>query len=237
MKRHHKNPIQREYHALSIRTRNDIHLAMYVNAHAAIASQVSSHELEIYKNGIKERQWRNKYSISALKQRQRGANKTFSLGTMSSGGCLDTIAAIREGFRPIWGTEICEKKRALWRNLTNTRDLGDTFAVEWENEETPDLIISGQNCMDYSHSGTQTGEDGKTGWAFVKQTEELNKLQPNAICLEMVDNAINVHNGREVRKVITELEKNYIYNKTQNNTNSRAWRRKQPNTTIHSRHS
>ena len=50
-------------------------------------------------------------------------------GVFSSGGCLDTLAAIRSGFTPVWGTEICERKRYMWRDLTRTRDLGSTWDV------------------------------------------------------------------------------------------------------------
>ena len=92
---------------------------------------------------------------------QRRSNKHqpgFSVGVFSSGGCLDTLAAIRAGFTPVWGTEICERKRAMWRDLTRTRDLGSTWDVNWEDQVVPDMIISGTPCIDFSSSGGCMGE-------------------------------------------------------------------------------
>jgi len=45
---------------------------------------------------------------------------------------------------------------------------------------------------------------------FVKQTELIMDRQPWAVCLEISDNAVNVNDGREVRKVQSALEVAYV---------------------------
>ena len=95
----------------------------------------------------------------------------YTVGVFASGGLLDTIASIRAGFRPVWGTEICHRKRTLWHKLTGTQDLGDTLQVDWSNQTVPDCLISGMPCTDYSSSGSRTGEDGDTGHLYVDQCD------------------------------------------------------------------
>ena len=121
-------------------------------------------------------QSRNKQSMYKLQRDNRSPTKRerkYTVGVFCSGGCLDTIAAMRCGFRPVWGTEVCHRKRALWSSLTGTPDLGDTFSVRWNYQTIPDFIQSGQPCMDYSSSGSKKGEFGPTGYMFVKQCEQL----------------------------------------------------------------
>lgn len=134
-------------------------------------------------------------------------------GTFSSGGCLDAIASMLTGFKPLWGTEICERKRAAWHDLTDTPDMGDTYAVQWDHMPTPDIIWSGQTCVDYSLSGPRTGADGETGWMFVEQVKPIMKLQPKAVIIEMVANALNINGGREVRQVCEALSRAYHVHK------------------------
>ena len=132
-----------------------------------------------------------------------------TLGTLASGGCIDTIAAIQTGLLPIWGTEVCERKRALWRRLTRSPDLGDTFQVRWDDKPRPNVIWSGQPCMDYSLSGSRQGAQGDTGWMFQEQTDVLLRVHPDIFVLEMVANAVNVNHGAEVNYVMDRMSSQY----------------------------
>ena len=136
----------------------------------------------------------------------------YSVGTFCSGGCLDTLAAIRAGFTPVWGTEICERKRAMWRSLTHSRDLGSTEDVDWSNQIVPDMIISGTPCTDFSPSGTCQGEYGPTGWMFEAQADHFLLMQPNSFCIEMVDNAVRVNGGRALASLLSKLREKYEVN-------------------------
>ena len=134
---------------------------------------------------------------------------TYSVGTFCSGGCLDTLAAIRAGFVPIWGTEICERKRAMWRSLTHTEDLGSTWDVDWSNQLVPDMLISGTPCTDFAPSGTCRGEYGPTGWMFEAQAAPILLMQPNSFCIEMVENAVRVNGGRALSSLLNKLKEKY----------------------------
>ena len=70
---------------------------------------------------------------------------------------------------------------------------------DWGSVYTPNVLWSGQTCVDYSLSGPRTGSNGKTGWMFVEQTRPIIELQPDSVVLEMVANATRINGGREVR--------------------------------------
>ena len=72
--------------------------------------------------------------------------------------------------QPVWGTEVCEDKRALWRLITDCPDLGDTFEATLDKPMRPNVLWSGQPCMDYSLSGSRKGHHGKTGWMLGNPT-------------------------------------------------------------------
>ena len=148
--------ITREMHPERIAARHDIGCCMALHVAAAISSRNPDFK------------WREQLPIETARSFCRSPISTGpTVGVFSSGGCLDTLAAIRSGFKPIWGTEVDERMRTLWGHLTGTPDLGDTFSVDWESQPTPDLLISGSPCTNFSSSGNQLGDEGDTGWMFV----------------------------------------------------------------------
>ena len=54
------------------------------------------------------RRWREQLTIDDFKEicHTRDSSK-FTIAVMCSGGLICTQAAVRAGFQPIWGTEIC----------------------------------------------------------------------------------------------------------------------------------
>ena len=177
---------------------------------AAATSSLTAQGSDI---GAKLQEWRDRVPISTLmkfKQVKTIAKIClFSCVILAAGGLLDTVAAMRSGFFPIWGTELCEKQRAMWKTLTNTPIYPDTFG-NLPNSYRPTYIKSGQPCPDYTINGVNNrpyshGRDGDTGWMFTSQVEVIKRQNPRAFCLEMTSNAINVHGGSEVDEVITSL--------------------------------
>ena len=138
------------------------------------------------------------------------ASCRFTVAVLCSGGCLDTLAAMRCGVVLIWSTETNVAKAAMWCDLTKSVSLGDTFCEAVLIAERPDYLKSGQPCPDYSFASSQRGEDGATGWMFTKQVEIIKAVLPRCFCLEISDNAVNVNGGREVRKVKAQLGVRYI---------------------------
>ena len=161
------------------------------------------------------KRWREAFTIDDAKQ--QNSKGRFTVAVLFSGGCIDTLAAIRTGFQPIWGTEICESQRRMWTDLTQSPSIGDTFQ-NFDNLQkskinlmpTSDYLTSGAPCPDFSLSGSGSGKDGETGWMYVAQVELFLLKQSKVIRLEMSANALEINDGKEVQQVITKLQT--IYN-------------------------
>jgi len=186
-------PISREMHVdrLAIRT-----LITTVLAFNCMIAEASMHERE-------QRQ------IESLRMATRIKEPAYTFSSFSSGGCLDAIASMACGLAPLWGTEICEKKRRMWSHLTSTPDMGDTYQQDWKDTPVPDILWSGQVCVDYSLSGPRTGSNGKTGWMFLAQKYPILQMQPNAVIIEMVANVVNIHDGMELRHLKESIGDKY----------------------------
>jgi site-specific DNA-cytosine methylase len=122
------------------------------------------------------KRWREAFTIDKAKQQTSKGRSTVAV--LFSGGCIDTLAAIRSGFQPIWGTEICEAQQRMWTDLTQSPTIGDTFQnfnnlqkSKINSMPTPDYLTSGSPCPDFSLSGSKSGKDGETGWMYVAQAE------------------------------------------------------------------
>ena len=150
-------------------------------------------------------EWRESLTLIQAKQACRRISNSYSCGVLCSGGCLDTLAAIRSGFVPIWGTEIEPVMKTMWSDLTGTASLGDTFAVDWSQQRRPSCIFSGQPCPDFSLSGSKKGVYGSTGWQYVAQCDVILKVHPHSFVLEMVANVMDVDNGNAVGEIYDKL--------------------------------
>ena len=154
--------------------------------------------------------WRNTHSIQDIKNTARAEQTRPTVAILSSGGCIDLIAAVKASFKPIWSTEINKSQQLMWEDLTGTVCYGDTFKQDYSKIQSPDYLTSGQPCIDYANSGSCDGDEGETGWMFTEQTTIILQLQPKAFRLEISDNAINVHDGREVMEVVNTLKQQYV---------------------------
>ena len=156
--------------------------------------------------------WRNDFTVAKAKARCRKVRKSYSVGVLSSGGLLCTMAAIRNGFTPKWGTEIDPKLATLWTKVTGTACLGDTFKYEFDKKDDVVYLKSGQPCPDFSSShegGAPPGSAGNTGWQFVAQCDVIKKIRPKVFLIEMVANALKVNDGIEVDGVVDSMSQDY----------------------------
>ena len=177
-------PISREFDSDRVSTRETI--TMVLQVHALIESL---------------REQRESDTMGGLIEQATDSEPRYTFASLSSGGCCDAIGSLKSGLRPLYGTEICERKRQLWRRLTGTTYLGDTgtYTTEWKGKQSPNILWSGQTCTDYSRSGPKTGSNGKTGWMFVEQCKVIKELKPHIAILEMVSHALEVNDGVEVK--------------------------------------
>ena len=103
-------------------------------------------------------QWRNQFTVQQAKTQNKNNKQSnnFTMGVLCSGGCLDTLAGMRAGFKPIWCTEIDHEQQEMFRDLTRGETLGDTFGDRAKTAEDADYWKSGQPCPNYSMSGSET---------------------------------------------------------------------------------
>ena len=154
--------------------------------------------------------WRNSFTVEEAKQHLRNSkDKEWTCAILFSGGCLDTLSAIRTGFTPTWGCERDQAQGRMWEHLTSTKCLGDVFGDEAAKASKVKYIKAGAPCQDYSRSGSRLGEHGETGWMFVQQAEVIDRKRPWAFCLEISDHADEVNGGKEVKKVYKRMSRHY----------------------------
>ena len=81
-------------------------------------------------------QWRDAFTFKQAQEACTFQNSKFTFAALQSGGLVDTLSAIRAGFSPIWGSEICpqhtqsplqcsEIHRSRYCRENNNRDCGN----------------------------------------------------------------------------------------------------------------
>ena len=95
----------------------------------------------------------------------------YSVAVLACGGMLDTLAAIRAGLIPIWGSDTDKLSQQLWRDLVGNECYGDSFKLHYESMRQPTVLKTGFPCPDYTGLGSKKGAQGTTGELYVKQAE------------------------------------------------------------------
>ena len=162
------------------------------------------------RQGVAEelRTWREAFTVSMAKQRCRSKQSAYSVGIFCSGGCLDTFAAIRTGWSPQWSTEIDTQRAKMFEDLTGAPCLGDTFKTNFTKRKRVSVLWSGQPCPDFStaHEGRKPpGIQGATGWQYTEQVRKVFEVNPRVCVLEMVPNALVLHDGAAVKELTGRL--------------------------------
>ena len=187
-----------------------------VNEGRAVNDDHERDELAATKfNKIKKElsEWREAFSVErAILEGGRTKNEEegFTVAELCSGGCLDTLAAMRAGFRPVWSSEVDKSQARMYEDLTGGMCLGDTFGESVSEAERVHYVKSGQPCVNWARPGDKSGENGETGWMFVEQTKVILKKMPNSFRLEISDYAPQVDEGAAVEKVVKALEGKYV---------------------------
>jgi site-specific DNA-cytosine methylase len=154
-------------------------------------------------------------SVTAATANSLPAYTVFELAT---GGCLDSMAAILEGFHHVGGTEdvsraMGRQKMKLFEDLARAPCLGDTRNWrDWIHRVTLeiDYLKSGQPCPDYCPLGSNLGCGGTQGGElFIEQLEPILALRPKVIRLEMVPSVRTVNDGKELSIVRDALSVQY----------------------------
>ena len=112
---------------------------------------------------------RAEFTIAEAKAKCRHLiEDAYSVAIAATGGCLDTLAAIKAGFFPIWGSEVNISKdnqlmQKMWHDLTATPSLGDAMYIDPAAVRRPVILKTGFPCQDHCPLGSKLGEGGARG--------------------------------------------------------------------------
>jgi site-specific DNA-cytosine methylase len=125
--------------------------------------------------------WRKQFNIDKAKQScRKHAHDKYSVAVMACGGLLDTLAAIRAGLTPIWGSDTCKLSKQMWKDLVGNECYDDSFKMNTESPRQPTMLKTGFPCPEYTGLGSGLGSDGETGDLYVKQADLILKISPDA---------------------------------------------------------
>ena len=182
--------------------------------------------------GIERQLWRDSFTFSQAREMCRTYHSKFTVVVLQSGGLLCTHSAIRSGWSPIWGTEICpkhinapvicqsipqisdckeNKQQQMWCDLTGTMSMGNTFTnvTQYSKLERPIYLKVSPECTYYCIGGPKTGSKSLTGWQLPDIAIVILEIEPLIAQIENSSNAPNVGDGKDVMTLKERLSNTY----------------------------
>ena len=156
--------------------------------------------------------WRESFTIEQAKSQCRSTKTPkFSCAILCSGGCLDTLSAIRAGFFPLWGCETDPDMQDIWRDLTGVPSMGDFTKINPKYVRRPMVIKTGCPCQDWSPLGKQQGTKGNSGGnLYVAQGKIILDLEPIIAVIEQTAGVLQVEKGKWFYQLAETLGEKYI---------------------------
>ena len=157
----------------------------------------------------------------------------FTVAVLGSGGLLCTYSAVRAGWSPVWGTEICAThpgnplhcqaisksthcsdnlQQQMWMDFTQTPCYGNTFSkmTSYKDVTRPVYLTAGPPCTFFCIGGHQTGDYSETGWMFADTALIILLILPLVFRVEQSGNFENVNEGAETIKFKQALQHHYV---------------------------
>ena len=133
--------------------------------------------------------------------------KLKTTGHLFAGGGGDTQGAIAAGYNPIWAVEYDKYAAAVFRFRypqtqlieADISTLSDDFIG---NLTTPDVIIGGSPCPDFSTAGGRAGLTGDRGQLFFEYIRFLRILKPKYFIFENVKGILTSNCGYDFQEVL-----------------------------------
>lgn len=144
----------------------------------------------------------------------------LTMGSLFDGIGGFPLAAVRNGIRPLWASEI----EAFPIEVTKLRfpdmlHVGDITKLDGATLPPVDVICGGSPCQDLSVAGARRGLAGERSGLFMEQTriaKEMRKadeqrgipahlVRPRYLVWENVPGAFSSANGEDFRAVIEEI--------------------------------
>ena len=157
------------------------------------------------------RAWRDKFTFKMAQNQCLAQSTKFTMVSLHSGGLVDTLSAIRAGWTPIWGAEICPThtqlpiqcdkikrhskcednlQQRLWNILTGTTSYGNAYSFlhKYTNLQRPMYLTVGPECIDFCIGGSKDGPAGATGWMTIEAIRIILMIKPLALRIEQSGN-------------------------------------------------
>lgn len=139
--------------------------------------------------------------------------REITLGSLFDGLGGWQLAAVRNGVRPVWSSEIetdCCKVTA--RRFSETVQLGDIRQIDGAKVKPVDIITFGSPCQNLSVAGNRKGLSGDASSLFFEAVriiremrEATNGAYPKYAVWENVPGAFSSNRGQDFRAVLEEL--------------------------------
>ena len=135
----------------------------------------------------------------------------MKIGSMFTGcGGIELGLKLDAGlsFTMPWWAEINEDLSVIRLPGTDyDANLGDVTTVDWNEQETVDMITAGFPCQPFSTAGGKRG-DKDWRWMWPEVAEALYYLQPHHLLVENVTNLVYFDGGRLWQQILDDLDRN-----------------------------
>lgn len=144
--------------------------------------------------------------------------REITLGSLFDGLGGWQLAAIKNGVKPLWSSEIEAFPMAITKkHFPETLQLGDITKLDGKNLPPVDIICAGSPCQDLSVAGKRKGLDGERSGLFRKaidivfsMREATNGEYPKFFIWENVPGAFSSNKGADFQAVLEEITKSKI---------------------------
>lgn len=137
----------------------------------------------------------------------------ITLGSLFDGIGGWQLAALRNGVKPLWSSEIDPFPASITKkHFPDTIQLGDVTKINGAEIPPVDIICAGSPCQDLSIAGRREGLNGKRSGLFYhamrivrEMRKETNGKYPKFFIWENVPGAFTSNGGRDFQSVLEEI--------------------------------
>ena len=137
----------------------------------------------------------------------------ITLGSLFDGIGGWQLAALRNGVKPLWSSEIDPFPASITKkHFPDTIQLGDVTKINGAEIPPVDIICAGSPCQDLSIAGRREGLNGKRSGLFYhamrivrEMRKETNGKYPKFFIWENFPGAFTSNGGRDFQSVLEEI--------------------------------
>ena len=142
-----------------------------------------------------------------------GRNIGLTLGSLFDGIGGWQLAAIKNGVKPIWSSEIEKFPLVLTKErFPETEQLGDITKIDGRGITPVDIICAGSPCQNLSMAGNRKGLDGEESGLFTESIRIVRQMRhrtggvyPKFFVWENVTGAFSSNKGMDFKTVLEEI--------------------------------